>query len=82
MGSFAIILFEISLPHLHYNVIQHVCEALSVNLCIFCPKLPGTHVVLQCSAMKKVSCFRSNSLDEQKTGSDASILEYLDYSEL
>ena len=52
MGSFSIILFEISLPHLHYNVIQHVYEALSVNLCIFCPKLPGIHVLLQCSAMK------------------------------
>ena len=77
MGSFAIVLFEIDFPHLHYNVIQHVCEAISGNFVFSALNcLSGIHVVLHCDAMEKVNCLRCNSLDKQKVDQmPVSILE-------
>ena len=46
-------LFTVNFAHLHYNEIQHVCEAISGLFCSFSPKLCHIHVGLHCNANEK-----------------------------
>ena len=52
-----IALFTVSFSHLHYNVMQRVCEAISgenrIIIKINCPKLPDIHIRLYCDKSEK-----------------------------
>ena len=68
MGSSAIILFELNFPHLHYNEIQHVCEAISTLKCLVFTLLK---MVMQMK--KSVNCHKGKRTKKRIR------CQYLDY---